>query len=178
MDIQPKFPAGRVGMPTRRAEHTICQLLADSPIPGRALYEARILPQGRHMDFAVWAEDIGRFVVEVKGGARCIDGHGEWSVFANGGWRRKESPVSQVWEAVMSVPRVIERRLGRQVYIIAVVAFPDMEVDQGIVDAAAQQSVETLFGTDRWAQRWWTWRRPAASSGRPPGGRSRRRWRW
>ena len=33
------------------------------------------------------------------------------------------------------------------------IALPDMEPDQVIVDAAARQHVEVLFGTDRWVER-------------------------
>ena len=153
MDIKPKFPAGRVGLPMRRAEHQIYQLLAHSDVPGRALYEARALPHGRQIDFAVWIEGVGRFAAEVKGGIRDIDDRGEWRVFADGGWRRKESAVAQAWDAAMSIPELIERRLRRKVYIIAVLALPDMEADQAIVDAAARQHVEVLFGSDRWVER-------------------------
>ena len=153
MKINPEFPNDRVDMPMRRAEHTIYQLLAQSNFPGRALYEARVLPHGRQIDFAVWIEGVGCYAVEVKGGRRGINERGEWSLFTDGRWRRKDSPVAQAWDAAMSIPEVIRRRLHRGVYIIAVLALPDMEADQVIVDASAQKHVDVLFGTDRWVER-------------------------
>ena len=139
-------------MPLRRAEHAIYQILADSDIPGRALYEARILPHGRQVDFAVWLEDMGRYAVEVKGGHYILE-RGEWYLLTDGGRHRKPSPAFQSWTAAMSIPEAIQRQFRRKVYIIAVLALPDMEPDQVIVDAAAQRYVEVLFGTDRWVER-------------------------
>ena len=152
MRIDPAFPGERVEMPTRRAEHTIYQILAHSDFPGRALYEARVLPHGRQIDFAVWLEGVGRYAIEVKGGHYLLE-KGEWYLLADGGRRRKASPVSQAWDAAMSIPEVIRRRLHRGVYIVAVLALPDMEADQVIVDAAAQRHVGVIFGTDRWVER-------------------------
>ena len=140
-------------MPMRRAEHTIYQILAQSDCPGRALYEARVLPHGRQIDFAVWIEGVGRYATELKGGTWGIDDRGEWRLFADGGWQHQDSPVAQAWDAAMSIPEAIQRRFHRKVYIIAVIALPDMEPDQVIVDAAARQRVEVLFGTDRWVER-------------------------
>ena len=105
MEINPKFPAGRVGRPRRRAEHTIYQILAQSDSPGRALYEARVLPHGRQIDFAVWLEGVGRYATELKGGTWGIDDRGEWRLFADGGWQPQDSPVAQAWDAAMSIPR-------------------------------------------------------------------------
>ena len=153
MRIDPAFPHGRVGVPTRRAEHTVYQILAHSDVPGRALYEARVLPKGRQIDFAIWLEGVGRFAAELKGGMWSIDDLGKWNVFAEGGWHRKDCPVTQAWDAAMSIPEAIQREFHRRVYIVGVLAFPDMEPDQIIVNAAARQRIEVIFGTDHWVER-------------------------
>ena len=155
MKIQPEFPLCRVDDPMRRAEQTIYRILEESEAPGRALYEARILPHGRQIDFPVWIEGVARYAIEAKGGRYIIDPE-------NGGWRlltdtgrypQTSSPPAQAWDAAKSIPEVIRERFHRGVYIIAVLAFPDMEPDQVIADAAAQRHVDVIFGADRWVER-------------------------
>ena len=151
MKIQPTFPLCYREDPMRRAEQTIYKILEESEAPGRALYEARVLPHGRQIDFAIWLENIGRYAVEVKGGRYVIEPEtGEWYLLTDGGRYRKESPAAQAWTAAKSVPEIIKLRLHRGVYIIAVVAFPNMARDQAIADAAARNHVDVIFGTDRW----------------------------
>ena len=154
MKVQPKFPLCYMEDSTRRAEETIYRILEESEGPGRALYEARVVPHGRQIDFAIWLEGIGRYAVEVKGGRYVIDPEtGEWYLLTDGGRYRKESPAIQAWTAAKSVPEVIKQRIGRGVYIISVLAMPDMERDEDIVTAAARHHVDVIFGTDRWVQR-------------------------
>ena len=153
MKIQPEFPFCYMDDPMRRAEQTIYRILKESEAPGRALYEARVLPNGRQIDLAVWLEGIGRYAIEVKGGRYVIDPEtGEWYLLTDGGRYHKSSPVTQAWEAAMSIPDVIKQRLHRGVYIIAVLAFPNMDHDQVIVDAAARHHVDTIFGSERWVE--------------------------
>ena len=154
MKIQPVFPLCYGEDPMRRAEHSIYTILEESEVPGRALYEARVLPHGRQIDFAIWLEGIGRYAVEVKGGRYVIDPEtGEWYLITGEGRFRKDSPAIQAWTAAKSVPEVIKQRIGRGVYIISVLAMPDMERDEDIVTAAARHHVDVIFGTDRWVQR-------------------------
>ena len=154
MRIQPEFPLCYGDDPMRRAEHSIYRILEESEAPGRALYEARVLPHGRQIDFAVWLEGIGRYAIEVKGGRYTIDPDtGEWYLLTAGGRYRKASPAAQAWAAAMSIPEAIKERFHRGIYIVAVLAMPDMERDQAIVDAAARNHVNLLFGTDRWVER-------------------------
>ena len=153
MRIQPKFPLCYMEDPMRRAEQTIYRILEESEAPGRALYEARVLPNGRQIDFAVWLEGIGRYSIEVKGGRYVIDPQtGEWHLLTAGGRYRKDSSAIQAWDAAKSIPEAIRERFYRGVYIIAVLAFPDMSHDQVIVDAAARHHVDVIFGTDRWVE--------------------------
>ena len=131
MRIQPEFPPYRVDNPMRRAEQTIYRILEESDTPGQALYEARIIPHGREVDFAVWLEDVGRFAVEIKGGRYVIDpGTKEWDLLTGRGRYDKPSPVDQVRDASKSIPEAIRERLDREVCITAVLALPDMEPDE------------------------------------------------
>ena len=69
MQINPAFPPSRLDMPKRRAERQIYQSLADSAVPGRALYEVKVTPAATQVDFLVWAEGVAAYSVQVKGGA-------------------------------------------------------------------------------------------------------------
>ena len=53
----------------------------------------------------------------------------------------------------MAVPDHLERRLGHRLFIIPVLALPDMEQDKDIQDLAARRSVMTLFGVTGWVDR-------------------------
>ena len=96
----------------------------------------------------------GRYAIELRGGRYVIDPQtAEWHLLTGGGRFRKPSPVAQAWDASRSIPEAIRERLNRRVYIIAVLALPDMEPDETIADAAAQRHVDVIFGTDRWVER-------------------------
>ena len=154
MRIQPEFPLCRVDDPMRRAEQTIYRILEESEAPGRALYEARILPHGRQIDFPVWIEGVARYAIEAKGGRYIIDPEtDEWRLLTDAGRYPQTSPPTQAWDAARSIPEVIKERFHRGAYIIAVLAFPNMEPDQVIADAAAQRHVDVIFGADRWVER-------------------------
>ena len=77
----------------RRAEQTIYRILEESEAPGRALYEARILPHGRQIDFPVWIEGVARYAIEAKGGRYIIDpATGEWRLLTDSGRHHQASP--------------------------------------------------------------------------------------
>ena len=151
MRIDPPFPPSRADLPSRRAEHTIYQVLADTCLPGRALYEARTAPDAREVDFLVWLESTGRYAIEVKGG-RYVFGNRQWYVITGRGRYRKPSPVHQVREAAMTIPAAIRERLHRSVSVLPVLAFPDMPPDPVMADYAARHNVGAIFGADEWVQ--------------------------
>ena len=140
MRIQPEFPLCRVEDPMRRAEQTIYRILEESEAPGRALYEARILPHGRQIDFPVWIEGVTRYAIEAKGGRYIIDPEtGEWRLLTDAGRHHQASPPAQAWGVARSIPEVIRERFHRGAYIIAVLAFPNMEPDQVIAEQIDQE---------------------------------------
>ena len=153
MRIDPEFPSDRASLPERRAEHTIYQLLAESAQPGRALYEARPLPDAREVDFAIWLPGAGRFAVEVKGGTYATGINGRWRLVIPRGRFQKPSPLSQAREAATGLEQALEQRLRRKVDILPVVALPDMEPDDLISHLAALEHVAILYGTLAWVER-------------------------
>ena len=152
MQINPAFPPSRLDMPKRRAERQIYQSLADSAVPGRALYEVKVTPAATQVDFLVWAEGVAAYSVQVKGG-RYLVHEGEFCLVTD--WGRTPQPglPAQVWDSAMAVPDHLQRRLGHRLFIIPVLALPDMEQDKDIQDLAARRSVMTLFGLTGWVNR-------------------------
>ena len=53
----------------------------------------------------------------------------------------------------MEIPKFIESKLGRGMYIVPVLGLPDMERDDDILDLAARRQVEVIFGKHDWVNR-------------------------
>ena len=52
------------------------------------------------------------------------------------------------WDAALQVREAVKRHLGRKVFVVAVLIFPDMEPDPDIELRAENDRVKVLFGTD------------------------------
>ena len=152
MKLNPIFPPSRLTEPTRRAEQAVYQALEASALPGRALYEVKVTPRARQIDFLVLAEATAAFAVQLKGGKFAIQ-DGELCLNTGDGIIPKPGLLASVWDSAMAVPKFIERNLHRGMYIIPVLALPDMEQDEDILGMAARRNVEVLFGTDDWVNR-------------------------
>ena len=152
MKINPAFPPARVDLPTRRAERDIYQALEASALPGRALYEVKVTPRARQIDFLVLAEATAAFAVQLKGGKFAIQ-DGELCLNTGDGIIPKPGLLASVWDSAMEVPQFIERNLHRGMYIIPVLALTDMEQDEDILGMAARRNVEVLFGMEAWVDR-------------------------
>ena len=152
MQIHPAFPPSRLDMPTRRAERDIYTALEASPVPGRALYEVKVTPHAKQVDFLVWAEAIAAFSTQVKGGAYVIH-EGELCLVTDRGRIPKPGLLATVWDSAMAVPEHLARKLGHKLFVIPVLALPDMEQDEAIQDMAARRNVEILFGKIDWVER-------------------------
>ena len=152
MKINPIFPPSRLTEPTRRAEQAVYQELEASAIPGRALYEVKVSRNATQLDFLVFAEDIATFAVQLKGGSYGIQ-DGELCLNTSQGRFPKVGLLAKVWDEALAIPEFVERKLNRRLYIIPVLALPDMEPDEDIRDMAARRNVEVLFGMDSWVDR-------------------------
>ena len=147
MHIQPTFPSSRRDDPRRRAEQRIYEELAGSEAPGHALYEVRPLHSAPQLDFAVWLQGIAVYGIQVKGGTYVTE-NGSWYLVTERGQLPKDSILANTWDGAMAVHDVIHQRLDRKVFLIPVLALPDMEEpDQVIKDAADASRVHVLWGT-------------------------------
>ena len=145
MEIFPEFPPGRMDDPKRRAEKEIYEQLAQSTVPGFALYEPKPSIRAPQIDYAIWLERVARIALSCKGGTLRIE-RGEWYLQTLGGWQRKPSPVDPTWDSAMAMREAIERNLGRGGYIVPVLLLPNMKYDPVIHGRALEQNVEVMFG--------------------------------
>ena len=152
MQVNPKFPPSRLTDPMRRAERDIYQAIEASSLPGRALYEVKVTRHAAQVDILLWAEAVTTFGGQLKGGIYVIR-DGELCLVTDHGLVPKPGLLAAVWDSVMAIPKFIEHRLHRGMYIIPVLGLTDMERDEAILDMAARRQVEVLFGKEDWVER-------------------------
>ena len=116
-------------------------------MPGVALYEPRFGRYQRGLDFAVLAQDIGRFGLEGKGGHYSVRGT-SWFLSTPSGQLEVDCPALQAWDGSMALRDRIARKQGRGPFVVAVLVFPDMEPDPTLQRALADSAVHAVFGVD------------------------------
>ena len=146
MLTQPEFPAHRRREPLRLAELQAYQEFADSDRAGRVLYEVKTSRNVPELDFAVLLEDMAIYGVQVKGGQH-VTTRGQWQRITDDGPVTIPCPMKVTWDAALQIREAVKRRLGRKVFVVAVLVFPDMEPDPNIELRAENDRVKVLFGT-------------------------------
>ena len=146
MIIYPPFPTCRAETPTRRAEKLIYQALEASDLDGQVLYEAKPVVHAPQLDFAVWITGVGIFGIQVKGGKYLLV-DGQWYLITDHGRFLKESPVPETWDGSMAIRDVIQAQLRQNVFVIPVLAMPDMEPDPAIEALAGSRNVAMHWGS-------------------------------
>ena len=152
MEIIPPFPAHRLDNPRRRAEYRVYQEIAQSEVPGLAIYEAHASRHSPEVDFLVWLEDVGCFNIEVKGGIYVVE-NGILFRRTNGDLEQVVNPIAKVRDAAFSVRDAVRNRLPGACYVIPVLLFPDMEESSEIQDWADGEMPNVVFGVDRLPER-------------------------
>ena len=147
MKIHPEFPAHRRGDPQRRAELAIYNELAASAAPGFALYETRAHSTAPETDFALWLEDVAHYGIGVKGGLYSME-QGRLILHTPHGPVKKPGLLKHSRDAAFSIKDVVAEQLQREIFVIAVLIFPDMQPDPDIEERAARDYVHVLWGSD------------------------------
>ena len=78
---------------------------------------------------------------------------GQWQRITDDGPVTIPCPMKVTWDAALQVREAVKRHLGRKVFVVAVLIFPDMEPDPDIELRAENDRVKVLFGTDNLVER-------------------------
>ena len=145
MELYPTFPTCREDTPKRQAEKQIYEAFKSCDFDGRVLYEVRPLHTAPQLDFAVWIVGVGIFGIQTKGG-RYIIIDGEWYLVTDQGRIRKESPIPGTWDAAMAIRDVVQEMFHQSIFVIPVLAMPNMEPNEEIEALAGSRNVAMHWG--------------------------------
>ena len=145
MELYPTFPTCREDTPKRQAEKQIYEAFKSCDFDGRVLYEVKPLISAPQLDFAVWIVGVGIFGIQTKGG-RYIIIDGEWYLVTDQGRIRKESPIPETWDAAMAIRDVVQEMFHQSIFVIPVLAMPNMEPNEEIEALAGSRNVAMHWG--------------------------------
>ena len=139
--------------PLTLAELEACQQFEQSDRSGPALFRPEVAAGQPVPNCVLFLERIGRFGI--------IALPGQW--FAGHDQRVRpdaddtetdiDDALEYAWQAVQEVLHEFKRKRNRRLYTFAVAWFPDMEPDQGVIDATRGRGVYVLFGQEELIQR-------------------------
>ena len=152
MHMHNPFPNHRRLDPKRSAEAAVYDELAQAQQPGRSLYEVHVSRTAPELDFAVLLEGVAVFGIQVKGGRYVLDGN-QWRLLTDDGPEDVPCPMTVTWDASMQVREAVNNALGRKVFVIPVLLFPDMSGSAAIEARAENDRVRVMFGTERLVDR-------------------------
>ena len=152
MRVTPDFPEHRREDPRRRAELAVYNEFLNSTRAGHVLYELKRDRNAVELDFAAIIQDVAHFGIQVKGGRYTIE-NGSWFLETDEGLVATPSPLAQTWDAAIQIRDVLRKELGRKVFIVGVLVFPDMELDPDIETWAAGNRVRILWGSHNLVER-------------------------
>ena len=148
MEIHPPFPEPYLHDPMRAAELRVYQELARSEVPGQSLYQVNAYPNAPELDVLVALEGVAYVCVGIKGGTYRLTNDGRWYLRTTFGWQRTPSPLDETWLAAISVHDALVKSLNLNIFVIAVLVFPDMDRDPVIDRAAENDKVRPIWGTN------------------------------
>ena len=145
MRIQPEFPEYRQEDPLRGAELRVYQEIVNAQQPGQALYEVKASRHSPEVDFAIWIEDVACFAIEAKGGNFWVE---NGTLFRQGpiGPEQVANPLRKAMDGALSISNSIKDRLPGGAFVISVLLFPDMEVEDDIRRWAQDSRTNVMFG--------------------------------
>ena len=145
MLIYPEFPPNRRQDPKRQAEWRVYQAFDESDRDGHALYELKVGRHAPEVDFFALIQDKVVVCMQVKGGQyRIIDGN--WHLETDDGLEYTPCPMKLTWDSAMAVRDFLKEKLGRKIFMVAVLLLPDMEPDRDIEMIAESDKTSVMFG--------------------------------
>ena len=97
------------------------------------------------MDFFALIQDKVVVCMQVKGGQyRIIDGN--WHLETDDGLEYTPCPMKLTWDSAMAVRDFLKDKIGRKIFMVAVLLLPDMEPDRDIEMIAESDKTSVMFG--------------------------------
>ena len=152
MIIEPNFDIPQADETISEAQASIYQQVVDSNHPGRALTGVRGDPASRPVDLFVCVQHVGYFGVKVLGDHYALDGQA-WSLTDDQGRTPVENPIEQIKRAVKSLRNLVKEQLGPTIFVIPVLAFPDMPAYPAIHTWATRRHALAIWGADDFLNR-------------------------
>ena len=126
-----EFPEKRLHDPKRQAEVRAFEALANMQLDGCGIYELRCRPDGQQVDFALWADFLGRYAAQVKGGEYRWDDDEKWYLKKpDGQWERKPSPLHETVDGCIEMHDAIKQATGFYAYVAGILILPDTARDR------------------------------------------------
>ena len=131
--------------PSAKRNSASYQEIANSQRPGQALYGVKAARHSPEVDFVVWIEDVACFAIEVKGGNFWVE---NGTLFRQGpiGPEQVANPLRKAMDGALSISNSIKDRLPGGAFVISVLLFPDMEVEDDIRRWAQDSRTNVMFG--------------------------------
>ena len=145
MLIYPEFPPNRRQDPKRHAEWLVYQAFEESDRDGHALYELKVNRRAPEVDFFALIQDKVVVCMQVKGGQYRVEG-GDWYLETDNGLEYTPCPMKLTWDSAMAVRDFLKERIGRKIFMVAVLLLPDMEPDRDIEMIAENDKTSIMFG--------------------------------
>ena len=145
MRIQPEFPEYHHNDPKRQAELRVYQEIANSQIPGQALYGVKASRHSPEVDFAIWIEDVACFAIEVKGGTYWVENGTLFRQSPNGP-EQVTNPLRKAMDGALSISNAIKDRLPGGAFVISVLLFHVWEEEDEIRRWAQDSRTNVMFG--------------------------------
>ena len=145
MLIYPEFPPNRRQDPKRQAEWRVYQAFDESDRDGHALYELKVGRRAPEVDFFALIQDKVVVCMQVKGGQYRVEA-GNWYLETDDGLEYTPCPMKLTWDSAMAVRDFLKEKLGRKIFMVAVLLLPDMEPDPDIEMIAESDKTAVMFG--------------------------------
>ena len=145
-----EFPEHRRQDPKRGAEGRVFDALQNLALEGHGLYEFRYRKGGKQVDYPVWAHDMGRFAIQVKGGLYEMDDTGQWFLRRpDGNLERVSSPLEETEDGCIEMRTALKEATGYRNFVAGVVIFPDMRPNDRMERVAMEKHhLYIIWGLD------------------------------
>ena len=141
MQIQPLFPEDRRQEVKRRAEATVYDLIANSALRGRTMYELKLNGPTPETDLFIGLDDGAYINGQIKGGHYAYQKNpSAWFLATPDGSKPTQSPIYQTQQPAVEISKLVRAELKEVIFVVPVLIFPDMAADPDIEYQVAEKA--------------------------------------